>query len=243
MLSYTQPSWCVYDFLKRCGEPLSIFKNFVETESFEDLIKYPRGGGPPKIEQIKTEWNGNLTLLGKFFISPFIFYSHNSEISIPIIDTDIEKIVVEEIAGHFSKVCKITKGNSIEITLKDVNSSSREKFINSVQDMPAIIMDIFGRNFSNKESKVDLTNFKTKQVELDLGKISKTLDDQTSEIWTFISSTFLKVEPYFLFKPSNWECNEELKNYIAIKNLASVCKKIWFNVNIETNEITSVGLR
>ncbi|QSF43009.1 hypothetical protein [Paenibacillus tianjinensis] len=222
---------------------MSIFKDYMETDNFEDLIKFSRGGVPPEIDQIKTESNGNLTLLGKFFVSPFILYGENSEISIPIIDADIEKIVVEEIAGHFLKVRKITKGNLIEITLKDVKPSSREKFVNSAKDMPPMIIDIFGSNFSNKEKKVNLTNYRTKQIELDLGKINKISDDQTSEIWDFISSTFLKVEPYFLFKPSNWECNEELKNHIAIKNFASVCKKIWFNVNLETNEITSVGLR
>ncbi|OMD10609.1 hypothetical protein [Paenibacillus odorifer] len=226
---------------------MSIFKEFIDNHNFEHLINTENvnRGIPPEIEQLHAEFNGEYTPKGMFFISPFVLYADNSEISIPVIDSNTYKQGIEEIAGHFSKARKMTKGTSIELMLKDLKSSSRESFIDKFNagKLPSFIIDIYGSDVSNKKKTVDLSTFDTKLLELDLEQVDKKFTHEVAEIWEFISSTFLKVQEYYLFIPCKWQCNEELKNHIAIQNFASVCEKIWFSVNVETNEITSVALR
>ncbi|MFD2702632.1 hypothetical protein ACFSVM_19450 [Paenibacillus shunpengii] len=228
---------------------LSLYKEFSDRDYLEAWNKNKikkESRTRSEIVNLENEPSKTLSLLGLFFIAPFVLSYSNSVISIPIRTQIDYESMVNEISGHFNIVNKLTKTDSkiININIKKLRVSSRELFIKSMlnNEVPKFITDIYGEDYEEKK----FTNYHpitTKKYEIDLGQVEKSPDEEFLHIWRYISSTYLAEEPYFMFTPNNWDGGENLKDRLTIKNLASVCNKIWVNIDTATNRIITVAVR
>ncbi|GIN39401.1 hypothetical protein [Heyndrickxia oleronia] len=103
---------------------------------------------PPKMssEKFETkETSDQPSSLAQYIMAPFILVDSNGMNDIPVFDYVIKKLVLEEIAPHFSELKKIAIDHKMFIRVQNVKESSKNIFLNLIKNcrINQIVNDIY----------------------------------------------------------------------------------------------------
>lgn len=121
--------------------------------------------------------------LAQYIMAPFILVDSNGMNDIPVFDYVIKKLVLEEIAPHFSELKKIAIDHKMFIRVQNVKESSKNIFLNLIKNcrINQIVNDIY----SGGNSSWLKWTFKAKENNVNLDKIEKSFEPDILGMWDF----------------------------------------------------------
>ncbi|WP_025680636.1 hypothetical protein [Paenibacillus massiliensis] len=197
--------------------------------------------GRPNIKKVDTSENivKNLTVLAQFFLLPFETGDPDAVLHIPVFDEATKQQVLHEIGGHFENCKLVDYGAYMQIMLSNPREGSKEhlrKLIGS-GEIDQMVYSLYG----NKPVTGEYSEAKKYKVNLDL--IQGTSNTVLSELWTFLSKTFIRDSGELTLLPHQWYLAESLKDNIAVQHFASVCNSMRLTVDTSANSIMHVSIK
>lgn len=181
------------------------------------------------------------SVTSQFFLALALSSEKDTIITLSILQKDILKELMENIAVHFQEVKGIYINETLDsIILSHVNTKSSLLFNkNNEEDLiHPIIKNLFFFANSSKDLKYEVSK---KLFKINKSRIDPFKTESFENTWRVIEKCFSD-ENELVIRPKHWVLDDELKNSIALRYFSTVASNVYLWVNEDTLDVLYLHL-